>query len=57
MQKEVITLDANKLKLGFYEQALDFNMFCRGEKNKGASIIDAYNNLKSIEQLVKLQRN
>ncbi len=57
MQKEVITLDANKLKLGFYEQALDFYMFCRGEKNKGASIIDAYNNLKSIEQLVKLQRN
>ena len=57
MQKEVINLDTNKLKPGFYEQALDFKMFCRGEKNNGASITDAFNNLRSIEQLIKLQKN
>ena len=57
MQNEVITADINNLKPGFYEQALDFIKFCKGEFNKGPSIIDAYNNLKSIEQLFKLQKN
>ena len=57
MHDEVITVDINNLKPGFYEQALNFNKFCKGEVNKGPSIIDAYNNLKSIEQLFKLQKN
>jgi predicted dehydrogenase len=55
--KEVITKDINNLKPGFYKQALDFNKFCKGEFNKGPSIIDAYNSLKSIEQLFELQKN
>ena len=29
----------------------------KGEFNKGPSIMDAYNNLRSIEQLFKLQNN
>ena len=57
MHKEVITADINNLKPGFYEQALDFNKFCKGKFNKGPSIIDAYNSLKSIEQLFELQKN
>ena len=57
MYDEVITADINNLKPGFYEQASDFNKFCKGEFNKGPSIIDAYNNLRSIEQLFKLQNN
>ena len=56
MHDEVITADINNLKPGFYEQALDFNKFCKGKFNKGPSIIDAYNNLKSIEQLFELQK-
>ena len=55
--KEVITKDIDNLKPGFYQQALDFNKFCKGEINKGPSIIDAYNSLKSIEQLFELQKN
>ena len=55
--KEVITKDIDNLKPGFYQQALDFNKFCKGELNKGPSIIDAYNSLKSIEQLFELQKN
>ena len=31
MQNEVITADINNLKPGFYEQALDFIKFCKGE--------------------------
>jgi predicted dehydrogenase len=57
MLKEVITKDVNNLKPGFYQQALDFKKFCKGEPNKGPSIIDAYNSLKSIEQLFGLQKN
>ena len=57
MQEEVITTDMNNFKPGFYEQALDFNKFCKGEFNKGSSIIDVYNSLKSIEQLFELQKN
>ena len=57
MREEVIISDINNLKPGFYEQALDFNKFCKGELNKGPSIIDAYNSLKSIEQLFELQKN
>ena len=56
MQNEVITADINNLKPGFYAQALNFNKFCKGEFNKGPSITDAYNNLKSIEQLFELQK-
>jgi hypothetical protein len=57
IQKEVIAESMNDLKPGFYEQALDFKMFCKGKLNKGSSIKDAYNNLRSIEQLFKLQKN
>ena len=57
MHNEVITSDINNLKPGFYEQALDFIKFCKGEFNKGSSITDAYNSLKSIEQLFELQKN
>ena len=57
MHNEVITADINNLKPGFYEQALDFINFCKGGFNKGPSIIDAYNSLKSIEQLFELQKN
>ena len=56
IQKEVVA-GINDLKPGFYEQALDFKMFCKGKLHKGSSIKDAYNNLKSIEQLFKLQKN
>ena len=54
---QVVSDDINNLKPGFYEQALDFNKFCKGEFHEGPSIRDAYNSLKSIEQLFELQKN
>lgn len=57
IQNEVITESSDNLKLGFYEQALDFKNFCSGKFHEGPSIIDAYNGIKSIEQLFDLQKN
>ena len=57
IQNEVITESSDNLKPGFYEQALDFKNFCSGKFHEGPSIIDAYNGLRSIEQLFDLQKN
>jgi predicted dehydrogenase len=57
MQNEVVSDDINNLKPGFYEQALDFNRFCKGEFHEGSTIKDTYNSLKNIEELFKLQKN
>jgi len=53
----VIAESINDLKPGFYEQALDFKNFCSGKFHEGPSIIDAYNGIKSIEQLLDLQKD
>jgi predicted dehydrogenase len=57
IQCEVISDCKNNLKPGFYEQAQDFSKFCKGKPHQGATIKDAYNNLKLIEQLFNLQKN
>jgi len=56
VRNEVKTKNINNFKPGFYQQALDFRNFCMGKIHKGASIKDAYDSLKSIEQLYKLQK-
>ena len=53
----MVSDDINNLKPGFYEQALYFNNFCKGEFHEGSTIKDAYNSLKNIEELFMLQKN
>ena len=57
VQNEIIASDIDNLKPGFYEQALNFNKFCKGKFNEAPTIKDAYNSLKSIEQLYEVQKN
>ena len=56
LQSELVSINPENTKPGFYEQAQDFYRFCKNESSEGATIIEAYNNLKSIEQLFKLQK-
>ena len=57
IKDEVFSDDINNLKPGFYEQALDFYNFCKGEFHEGSLVKDAYNSLRKIEELFELQKN
>lgn len=55
MTEKYLADTTDKLKPGFLEQALDFRLFCNSLKpNKAASLTDAFNALKSIENIAEL---
>lgn len=50
--KKTIIEEYNNFKPGFYLQARDFMKFCKKHSSNGAKILDAYNALKTVEDIV-----